>query len=812
MVGELVRWFEELGKEDVVLVGGKAANLGELASKIKVPVPPGFAITAEAYRYFIDYNDIKGRLNKILSGIDVRDVQKLREKSAEIRELIESGEFPADLEAEIVKNYEKLGERVGMKEPFVAVRSSATAEDLPGASFAGQQETFLDVRGSEAVLTAVKKAFSSLFTPRAIAYRVEKGFAHEKVALCAVVQKMVRSRSAGVMFTLNPVSGDADVVVIEGSWGLGEMIVQGTVRPDRFFVRKEDLSIVKREIGYKDKMLTRKEGSAGGTIEKEVPADLREKPCLTDEQVRKLAEIGIKIERHYGTPQDIEWAVDDDTDEIFILQARPETVWSVKAAAEATKEEAGGAVAVSGCGIPEEAVSGEEGGVAEGKIILKGLAASPGIAHGKVQVVRDVSEIEDFEEGRILVTRMTSPDWVPAMRKAKAIITDEGGMTCHAAIVSRELGIPAIVGTGNATSVLKDGQEITVDAKRGIVYAGFVSIGEEAAVAAEEAKAVPERGTAPAVISAEEIARFVVTATKVYCNLGVPEIAEKVAALPVDGVGLMRVEFIISTHIGEHPLKLIEEGKEQKFIDALADGIAAVGRAFYPRPVVMRFSDFKTNEYRALRGGEKYEIEEANPMLGWRGASRYIDPEFEPAFRLELKALKKVRDEMGLKNVWVMVPFCRTVREMELTLKLMAEEGLERSRDFKVWLMCEIPSNVILVDEFSRLVDGFSIGSNDLTQLTLGVDRDSEKLAPLFDERDEAVKRAIAYFIRKAHKNGCTVSICGQAPSVYPEFTEFLVRCGIDSVSVNPDAVVSTRMLIAQVERRIELERSLGLL
>lgn len=777
-----VVWFEELRKEDVSLVGGKAANLGELTSRTDVPVPPGFAITAEAYKYFINYNKLGEKIEDLLKDLDVDDTEKLNNVSSEIRALIESGEFPPDLRDEIIRNYRILGEKVGMENPYVAVRSSATAEDLPGASFAGQQDTFLDVRGEENLLTAVKRAFSSLFTPRAIFYREEKGFEHLKVYLSCVVQKMVNAKAAGVMFTIDPVTGNPDVVVIEGAWGLGEFVVQGTVTPDRFVVRKSDLSVVEKQVGRKEKKLVRGDG---GPVEVEVEPELIEKPCLSDEQIRTLADYAIRIEKHYGTPQDIEWALDADTDELYILQARPETVWSVKDAAEKRAE---------------AAACGEAG---EAEIILRGLPASPGIAYGKAHVIEDVSKLGEFKEGEILVTKMTAPDWVPAMRKARAIITDDGGMTCHAAIVSRELGIPAIVGSKEATRVLRTGMDITVDATKGVVYKGVVKGIKAERVAAEAAAA---EAAAPAAATSFQAP---VTGTKILCNLGVPEKAEEVARLPVDGVGLMRVEFIIASHVGVHPLKLIEEGREQEYIDALADGIARVASAFYPRPVVMRFSDFKTNEYRELRGGEKYEGEEANPMLGWRGAARYIDKRFEPAFRLELKALKKVRDEMGLKNVWVMVPFCRTVEEIRRIVDIMKEEGLERGKDFKVWLMCEIPSNVILVDKFSEFVDGFSIGSNDLTQLILGVDRDSEILAPLFDERDEAVKRAIAYFIKKAHEYGKTVSICGQAPSVYPEFCEFLVRCGIDSISVNPDAIVSTRFNVAQIEKKIQLERAL---
>ncbi len=772
-----IMWFEEIRKEDVSLVGGKAANLGELTSNVDVPVPPGFAITADAYVQFLKHNQLDEKIMNMLSETDVNNTEQLDETSKKIRELIYQGEFPPDMKEEIINGYRSLGEKVGMENPYVATRSSATAEDLPDASFAGQQETYLDIRGEDELLDAVKKTFSSLYTPRAIFYRVQKGFAHEKVYLSCVVQKMVRSRSAGVMFTIDPVTGNPDVIVIEGSWGLGELVVKGSVNPDRFIVRKSDFSIEKKIIGRKEKMLVRGEK---GTVEIDVPEDRKDIPCLGDEEVKKLADYAMRIERHYGTPQDIEWGLDEDTNELYILQSRAETVWSVKKEKEKRYIE----------GVTER----EEG---EKEIILKGLAASPGYAYGSVHVIDDVSKLKNFKEGEILVTKMTSPDWVPAMRKAKAIITDDGGLTCHAAIVSRELGIPSIVGSGIATKVLKDGMQITVDAERGIVYKGIIR---------REREEVPEK--VPAAVPG--VSTPVVTATKIYCNLGVPEKAEEVASMPFDGVGLMRIEFLISSYIGVHPLKLIEEGRENEYIDGLASGISKVGRAFYPRPVVMRFSDFKTNEYRELEGGEKYEIEENNPMLGWRGASRYTSEKFEPAFRLELRALKKVRDEYGLKNVWAMIPFCRTIDEIRKTIRIMEDEGLKRGKDFKVWLMCEIPSNVILVDEFSEFVDGFSIGSNDLTQLILGIDRDSKMLADIFDERDEAVKRAISFFIKRAQKKGRTVSICGQAPSFYPDFCEFLIRCGIDSISVNPDVGFSTRLNVAQIERKILLENSLN--
>ncbi|MCD6409694.1 MAG: phosphoenolpyruvate synthase [Candidatus Verstraetearchaeota archaeon] len=773
--------FESIRKEDTALVGGKCANLGELIS-IGVPVPPGFAVTATAYKYFIESTGLQPKIMELLEKLDINDVAALRETSRRIRELMESTPLPRDLEEAIKKAYRELAERLSMKDPPVAVRSSATAEDLLGASFAGQQETFLFVRGEDEVVRYVQKCFSSLFTARAIAYREEKGFRHEKVYLSVAVQKMVNSKAAGVMFTINPVNGDPSVVVIEGAWGVGETVVGGKVTPDEYVVRKSDFKILEKKISKKLVMAvgSDKPGSGGYIEEKEVPPELQEAPCLTDEQIVTLARYAVKIEQHYQHPQDIEWALDSDTEELYIVQSRPETVWSLKEEAAKPKVEVA---------------------KVEKKILVRGLPASPGIAAGKAHVITDVSKISEFKRGEILVTVMTSPDWAPAMRMAKAIVTDSGGMTSHAAIVSRELGIPCIVGTGNATKVLKTGMDITVDATQGVVYEGVI-----------EEERPPAPAITPKVVELEKalVDLYPPTGTKIYMNLGEPDAIDKYLHLPFDGIGLMRIEFIIADVIGEHPLYLIEIGKPEKFVDLLAEGIAKVARAIYPRPVVVRFSDFKTNEYRRLKGGEKYEPAESNPMLGWRGVSRYISPQYRPAFRLELRAIKKVREEMGLKNVWVMFPFARAPWELEKALELMKEEGLERGRDFKVWVMAEVPSVIFLADEFCKYVDGFSIGSNDLTQLTLGVDRDSELLPSLdpryFDERDPAVLRAIAHLIEVAHKHEVTVSICGQGPSVYPELTEFLVRCGIDSVSVNPDAVISARRLVASVERKILLE------
>jgi len=789
---KIILWFEELSKEDVPIVGGKNANLGEMINA-GIPVPPGFAVTAYAYKRFIEETGIRDKIYEILRSrvpAGAAKPEDYMEASKEIRKLIESVSMPKDIEEEIRRAYRELSRRVGKKEEFVAVRSSATAEDLPDASFAGQQETYLNVRGEDDVIDKVRKCWSSLFTPRAIFYRESKGFEHEKVLISVAVQKMVNSKSAGVMFTLHPVTGDRDKIVIEGHWGLGEAVVSGKVTPDEWVVDKKTMQIIQRNIVEKKVELVR-DPQTGKTVEREIEPERRNAPSLTDEEVLRLAELALKIEQHYGRPMDIEWAVDRDLpfpDNVFIVQARPETVWSVKEAAGA------GTVSVKS--------------VAEAKPVVKGLAASPGVAYGRAKICLTLEDAKaKMQPGDILVTKMTDPDWVPYMKIAAAIVTDEGGMTAHAAIVSRELGIPAIVGTREATKLMVDGKDYTVDARTGVVYEGRV---EELLGGKKEEKAA----VAAAPI---EIVWKPITGTKIYMNLGVPEKIKEYKDLPFDGIGLMRVEFIMASYVGEHPLYLLESGRGDVLVNKMAEGIALVAREIYPRPVVVRFSDFKTNEYRQLKGGEKYEPQEDNPMLGWRGVSRYISPQYEKAFRLEVKAIKKVRDEMGLGNVWVMAPFVRTLWEAEKFIKLLAEEGLESSKDFKIWAMAEVPSIVFLAEEFSRYFDGFSIGSNDLTQLTLGTDRDSAILPKIdpryFDERDPAVRTAIAMLIEKAHNSPYgyrTVSICGQAPSVYPEFSEFLVRHGIDSISVNPDVVVRTRELVASIERRIILEKALG--
>ncbi len=771
MTNEFILWFDEIGMKDVPRVGGKSASLGEM-TKAGVPVPYGFSTTSQAYRFFLEHAQLQSFIKNSLEELkDSEDTRMLQTIGKKIRKKILDAEMPAELTDAITAAYKTLTKKYqkdgGTGQPYVAVRSSATAEDLPDASFAGQQETYLNVVGEDEVVEKVKECFSSLFTDRAIYYRVQKGFDHLEVALAATVQLMVFSEAAGVMFTLNVSNGDRSTVQIEAGWGLGEFVVQGKITPDVYYVKKDDLTI-QSIVAEKDVMLIRKD--KGGVEEKPVPKNKKSKQILTDNQITELAQYGISIESHYEKPMDIEWGLDERTDKIWILQARPETAW-------AGKEQ-------------QESVTITE----ERNIIIQGLPASPGIVAGSAKVILDVSGIHEFKKGQILVTEMTAPDWVPAMKKAKAIVTNSGGMTCHAAIVSREMGIPCIVGTKKATEVIADGQDITVDAVNGVVYEGIL---QEAVEKHEEKAAVTAEVFPP-------------TGTKVLMNLGDPDLADKYASLPCDGIGLMREEFIWTTFIHEHPNYLIEIGKPEKVIDMLAEGFRKVAKALYPRPVVLRLSDFKSSEYSDLKGGDKYEPSEPSALLGWRGASRYYDPEYIEAFKLELKAVRKAREEFRLQNIWVMIPFCRTVGECRRIVEIMREEGLERGPDFKIWLMAEIPSNIICADKFSEFVDGFSVGSNDLTMLTLGADRDNDRVAHIFDERDLAVRRSIAHLITVAHEKGKTVSICGQAPSVYPDFTEFLIKAGIDSVSVNPDAVKFTKHLVAHIEQKIILQQATG--
>jgi pyruvate,water dikinase len=787
---ELIMWFEELRKTDIPSVGGKNANLGEMTSA-GIPVPPGFAVTAYSYKKFIEETGISNKIYEIINETVTNpdDPKQYEIASKKIRELMEVTPTPKEIENAVRAAYEELCRKLKLNDVFVAVRSSATAEDLADASFAGQQETFLNIRGAEEVLQSTVKCWSSLFTPRAIFYRTEKGFAHEKVFISVGVQKMVNSRAAGVMFTINPVTGDPKQIVIEGNHGLGEAVVSGAVTPDDFVVDKNTLNIADRRVAKKTVQYIR-DPSTGKTIHTEVPVEKQEQPCVSDEEILKLAELAKRIEKHYGKPQDIEWAIDRDLpfpENIFIVQSRPETVWSQQEQKQDTRE--------------AEKVKHAQ----TLTVIVKGIAAGKrGYGMGTAKVVTNTEEASKvMKKGDVLVTEMTNPDYVPFMKLAGAIVTDRGGVTCHAAIVSRELGIPCIVGTENATKLMVTGKEYTVDSQSGVVYEGLLQ--------AFSSQPSPSAGgsSSQAGFSNVMVESAPVTAAKIYMNLGVPEKIEDYKNLPFEGIGLMRTEFILASYIGEHPMHFVETGKSEEFVGKLAEGIATVARGIQPRPVVVRFSDFKTNEYRELKGGEKYEIVEANPMLGWRGCSRYISEWYEKAFRLECQAIVKCRKEWGLKNVWVMLPVVRTVWEAKRCLEIMREEGLERSRDFKVWFMAETPSIAILADEFSKLCDGFSIGSNDMTQGILMIDRDSERLGQMgyFDERDPAVKRIIAHLIRVAHENGCTVSICGEGPSNLPDFAEFLVRVGIDSISVNNDAVVATRKLVASIEQKIILER-----
>jgi len=784
---KLIIDFEDLRNKDIPLVGGKNANLGEML-KAGIPVPPGFAVTAYAYKKFITETKIAEKIYTAIKETvtDINNPKQFEEASKKIRRLIESTSMPEEIQKAIKKAYEELGKKTGASQAFVAVRSSATAEDLPGASFAGQQETYLNVRETKNLIEKTVKCWSSLFTPRAIFYRTEKGFRHEDVLISVGVQKMVNSETAGVTFTINPVTGKENEIVIEANWGLGETVVSGEVTPDHYVVDKKTLKVIERKIAKK--IIERiRDPKTGKTIKTQVPAEKQEQPCLTDEEILKLAEFAKRIEKHYGTPQDIEWAIDQDMpfpENVFMTQSRPETVWSGK---EITSE-------IEKPTVPSVSEMDQE-------VIVTGIAAGKrAISAGLAKVVfttEDASKL--MEKGSVLVTTMTNPDYVPFMKMAGAIVTDKGGVTCHAAIVSRELGIPCIVGAENATKLMKTNHGYTVDARTGVVYEGIID--------------KPQEPVAPTLSNAANTTTVLeqapITATKIYMNLGVPEMVEKYKNLPFDGIGLMRIEFILASYIKEHPLYMLENGRGNEFIDKLAKGIATVARAIQPRPIVVRFSDFKTNEYRDLKGGEKYEIIEANPMLGWRGASRYISKWYEKAFRLECKAIKKCREEWKLQNVWVMLPVIRTVWEAKKCLAIIKDEGLESSRDFQIWFMAETPSIAIMADDFSELCDGFSIGSNDLTQGILLIDRDSERLGLMgyFDERDPAIKRIIAHLIKVAHQHGRTVSICGEGPSNLPDFTEFLVRCGIDSVSVNADAVVRTRQLVASIEQKVLLER-----
>jgi pyruvate,water dikinase len=786
----------EVGLRDVAQVGGKNASLGEMLQQLApkgIRVPLGFATTAHAYRQFIAAAGLEEKLREIFKDLDIEDVRNLRERGKAARTLILQTPFPPELEQAIAKAYQELCERYG-PDTDVAVRSSATAEDLPDASFAGQQETYLNVHGIKAVLQACHRCFASLFTDRAISYRQIKGFDHFQVALSVGVQKMVRSDLAcsGVMFSIDPETGFKDAVLITAAYGLGENVVQGIVNPDEYVVFKPTLQqgrrpILSRKLGSKALKLVYDEEGSRSTKNVPVPESLRRQYALKDDEILELARWACLIEEHYSalrgrfTPMDIEWAKDGISGELFIVQARPETVQSQKAANRLKTYR-----------FTQPQPRPEP--------LVRGRAVGEAIGQGTARVILDVRRSDQFQAGEVLVTEKTDPDWEPIMKKASAIVTNQGGRTCHAAIIARELGIPAIVGCGNATQVLRSGDPITVscaEGEEGRVYPGLLPY---------EVTEIP----------LEELPR---PRTQLMMNVGNPEKAFGLSEIPCDGVGLARLEFIIANHIQVHPLALVhyEEAvkeeprlaeltaqysdKPEYFVDKLAQGVATIAAAFYPKPVIVRLSDFKSNEYAHLLGGSRYEPHEENPMIGWRGASRYTDPRYRDGFALECRAMKRVRDEMGLANVILMIPFCRTPEEGHRVLEEMARHGLVRGENgLQVYVMCELPSNVILADEFCQIFDGFSIGSNDLTQLTLGLDRDSALVAHLFDERHEAVKRMIAQVIQTVKSHGRKIGICGQAPSDYPDFARFLVQQGIDSISLNPDSLLKTLLVVAEAE------------
>lgn len=754
----------ELNVNDIPYVGGKGANLGELTGA-GFHVPEAFVLTTIAYDYYMRESGLLSHIKEELAAIDRKSDDSLTEASQRIRAMFNEHEIPKDLRKEILSSFKSLFS--GGKTGFVAVRSSATAEDLPDASFAGQQDSYLNVSTADDLIDKVRKCWSSLFTPRAIAYRERQGFAHEDVKLAVVVQKMVNSDISGIMFTIEPNTNE-DCIIIEAGYGLGEAIVGGEVTPDTYLIDKSDNKILKKRVAKQTWKYIK--GPDGKTIKTDVPADYIQAQKLTDTVIAELSEVGKQIEIHYERPMDVEWCIEDK--KIYIVQARPIT------ALKNTN------------GLAEECVSN---GMA--KVITNGLGASPGLASGKVRFLDENMSLEIVKDGDILVTTMTMPDMVPAMSRAAAIVTDEGGMTCHAAIVSRELGTPCVVGTGDATTLLKENMLITVDGTTGTVYEGDQTKGSKDS-SSHNGQTLAYAPSAP------------ITGTKIMVNVGIPQKAEEVAAMPVDGVGLMRSEFLFTSYVGEHPMSLVESGRSTELVEKLAGGIAVVARAFYPRPVILRTSDFKTNEYRDMKGGADYEPRESNPMIGWRGCSRYISDNYREAYKCELQAIKKVRDSMGMKNVFMMLPFVRGTDELDEIVAMMAEVGLKRSKDFKLYLMAEVPVNIFMADVFCDYCDGFSIGSNDLTQLIMGADRDSDILGRMgyFDERNEGVKRAIRHLIKVAHKHGKTVGICGQGPSVYPEFTEFLVREGIDSISLNPDTAIATKISVASLEQRIMLE------
>ena len=794
----LVLWFDEIDIDDVPLVGGKNASLGEMYRNLTpkgVPIPNGFAVTAKAYRHLLESSGALDRIRDILEGLDTHDMDNLMERGSRIRSVIRALEFTPELRAAVTEAYRKLEEEYG-KNVDVAVRSSATAEDLPDASFAGQQESYLNIRGLEDLLDACQRCFASLFTNRAISYREDKGFDHFSISLSIAVQKMVRSdlSASGVMFSIDTETGFRDAVFLTGAWGLGENVVQGAVNPDEWYVFKPTLKkgfspiIMKRVGGKAIKMIYTTDAKAP-TKNVAVPEEDRRRLVLSDEEVVALARMACTIEDHYSarrgqlTPMDIEWAKDGQTGELFIVQARPETVHSLKDTA-----------------VLKKYVLGEKG-----ETLVQGQSVGERIGQGPVQIIKSAQMIHSFRKGEVLVTDMTDPDWEPIMKIAAAIVTNRGGRTCHAAIVSRELGIPCVVGTGNATTRLTQGEDVTVDCSEGSV--GMIY-----------------RGLVPFEVQETDLGTLPKPRTRIMMNLASPEQAFEKSFIPNEGVGLAREEFIINSYIKIHPLALLNfetlpdeilkraiadmtsgyDDKAEFFVDRLAEGVGMLAAAFYPKPVIVRLSDFKSNEYANLIGGKLFEPEEENPMIGWRGASRYYSEDYREAFGLECRAMKKIREEMGLTNVEIMIPFPRTVEEAEKVIETMAGYGLRQGENgLKVIGMCEIPSNVIMAEEFLEVFDGFSIGTNDLTQLVLGVDRDSSLVAHVYDERNPAVKKFVKQVIETAVKKGKYIGICGQAPSDYPEFAEFVVECGIESMSLNPDTVIKTTLIVADLEKRL---------
>jgi len=787
---KFIKFYDQVTIKDVPSVGGKNASLGEMYQKLTsegVSVPFGFATTAEAYHYFLKESGVKIKIQAILKGLDTRNVVDLGKRGAAVRKTILAAEMPSDFKIEISKAYKDLNAHYKTQNLAVAVRSSATAEDLPDASFAGQQETFLNIKGESDLLLAVKKCIASLFTNRAISYRVDKNFDHFSIGLSVGVQKMVRSdlAASGVMFTIDTESGFRNAVLVSSIYGLGENIVQGKVSPDEYYVFKPTRAIISKKLSEKKiKMIY-----SGNHLKpvKDVPVALADqrKASITDAEVLKLADWGMQIEKHYGRPMDIEWAKDGAENKLYIVQARPETIHSVR----------------NYNIIEEYKIS------AKGKVLIQGHSVGNRIGAGPVNRILDVKDIGSFKQGQVLVTKMTDPDWEPIMKIASAIVTDEGGRTCHAAIISRELGIPCVVGTKNGSKTLASGTKVTVSCAEGddgFVYEGII----------------------PFKINKTDIKNLKRPKTKVMMNVGTPDQAFLASFIPNDGVGLAREEFIINNYIKIHPLALIHydqlkdkkakaliddmtngyKDKKQFYIDNLANGIAMITAAFYPKDAIIRLADFKSNEYANLIGGTQFEPVESNPMIGWRGASRYYDPKYEPAFALECYAIKKVREEMGLKNLKVMVPFCRTVDEGKKVIEVMKKYGLVQGQDgLEVYVMAEIPTNIILADQFAAIFDGFSIGSNDLTQLTLGIDRDAGTLtvAGASNEKNESVKDLIRYLIEVGKRTKTKVGICGQAPSDFPDYAEFLVELGIDSISLNPDTVIKTTLVILEKERKM---------